>query len=249
MITWTGFVGEMIKFVVTKLVGKRLDMSLDRKSWAARSFLNFYDAVADLEDILHEVIGSLEVACDRRKPVIFSKNLIRLAPDIDKTSKEFLRTLNATMYAVEIFDPKLALLLCDIHYLKWRHLTALSEVFQNAQFSILFTGLHPFKKLSFTSPTEQALAIDFEEYYRTMPEVQRNKFRNADSPDAHKKLVKFLVRNAVAKEIGPQDFEQALSLCKELQLHRAKLCEAHEALRAFIAGAFTLEDVLAGAKG
>ncbi len=241
MIAWAGVVAKLAEYIATKLIGKKIDMTLDKKSRAAKAFLTFHNAFIELDDVLSKTIDLLDNACNRRKPVIFSKELLRLVPKIQEVSKSFLSSLSSTTAAIQIIDPRLSELLKIVASFKGTYFSPLAKLLLTNKFEVEFTGLHPFKTLSFTKPDSSVLEIDYETYYAMTADVTHLLI---PASWAQEQLVKAMQQGISQYEIGPRDYDKARALCIELKEHRQRIAVAREALREFISKTFSIEDLL-----
>lgn len=114
MIGWIGFIGKVVEFVATKLIGKRIDLALDDKKRACKAFLNLYDSVIHLEQVTRVINSDLELIITGKKDRIYSFWLERMSPQIDSASTEFLNGIHELWQAIEVLDPNLVLLFSSI---------------------------------------------------------------------------------------------------------------------------------------
>lgn len=89
MITWLGFIGNMVEFMATKLLGSRIDLTLDKKRKAARTFLRLHHILKELEAVtleIHEKIGNP----NRDYPLGNGAWLFNIDQEVTRLSNEFL---------------------------------------------------------------------------------------------------------------------------------------------------------------
>jgi hypothetical protein len=186
MIAWAGFIAKIVEFVSTKLIGKIIDISLDRRSCAAKTFLAFYNSFVSLEKLLEKIIAIFDEAQQKCKPAIFSKKMIEVADEIQEVSKDFLGCLNSTVNAIHIFDPKLAALLAEIRVGKG-HWLSIYDIFSDAKFNITAKARRNMENIIYTFPGKDAESIDLEKYYQNMenlPDIY-NKGTTPEIADKH----------------------------------------------------------------
>ena len=66
MFGFVGFVGKVIDLVLTRVAGKHIELSLDKKQQAAKAFVRFHESVTDLQAVLDEFLKYSESFIQRR---------------------------------------------------------------------------------------------------------------------------------------------------------------------------------------
>jgi hypothetical protein len=242
MLGWLGLFAKAVDFLLAKAAGRAIDLSLDRKHRAAKGLLRLYSTLEENSAVLGQLLTIFDKALERRKPVIFSKDLVPFENHITYLTEDFARHYNEFIDAIYIFDPHLAHLLQDVQGLKVQSLTAFGVLLRKARFAIEFGGLHPFKKVSFSTFEDEIADIDLDEI------VGASNFENRQSGDvpgrAPNKLVDALSVLLLEDEFTASDFEKVHYLRDRLRKQAALLQKTLPILRDFIASNFTISDAL-----
>jgi hypothetical protein len=242
MLGWLGFCAKVVEFILTKAAGRTIDLSLDRKHRAAKGLLQLYSTLEESTAVLGQLCIIFDKAVERRKPVIFSKDLVPFENRITYLTEDFARHYSELIDAIYIFDSRLGHLLRDVQGFKVQSLTAFGALLRKARFTIEFGGLHPFKKVSFSMFDDQIADINLDEI------VEASKFENCQSGDvperAPNKLVDALSVLLVEDEFTASDFEKVHYLRDRLRKQAALLEKTLPMLRDFIASNFTISDLL-----
>lgn len=118
MLTWMGFVGKLIELILNKVVGKKLDLTLDEKKKAAKAFFRFHEAVVELEIILDHFLSYIESFVQGRNSNIHRVHLDSATRNLESASSEFLSSLKELGKVLYFFDRNLAALFAYINYSK-----------------------------------------------------------------------------------------------------------------------------------
>ena len=242
MLGWLGFFAKTVEFLLTKVAGHTIDLSLDRKHRATKGLLRFYSTLEESDEVLEQVLTIFDEAVERRKPVIFSKDLVPFENQITDLTEDFARHYNELIDAIYIFNPPLAYLLQDVQGLKVQSLTAFGDLLRRARFAIEFGGLHPFEKVSFSTFDDEIADINLDEI------IEASEFDDRQFDDlpgrAPNKLVDVLSVLLVEDEFSASDFEKIRWLRDRLRKQAGLLEKALPMLRDFIASNFTISDAL-----
>jgi len=236
VITGSVLFAKAIEFIVTKLISKKIDLAMDKKSRAAHAFWDLYNSLIEADKLLAKVINVFTEACENQKHIVFSKKLVELAPEIDSCSKTFFTALHNTISAVHIFDPNLAILLAGIQNMKGGYLSLLPLV-ESFELDVDFQRLHPFKKINYITLGENVAKLDLDVYYAKISDLD-------SAIKTHTELVTVIKQWVIEGEIKPKDFVKICNFSKELMGYKKKLGEARETLRVFISKSFSIEDLL-----
>lgn len=236
MLMWSGLFAKVVEFIANKLIGKKIDLAMDKKSRAAKAFLQLHNSFVEVDKTLGKVIDVFTEGCKNKKHIVLSKKFMELVPEIDSCSKDFLIALSRTMYSIEIIDPNLAIMLAGIRSRKLGYLL-LRSFYNASQLNVDFERLHPFKKISYTALDESLSGLNIDEYYSRISDRE-------SARKVHEELRDVIEHGILKGEIKPKDFKKICFFSKELRRHREKLGEARELLRMFISTAFSIEDLL-----
>jgi len=240
MLGWLGFAAKVLEFVLTKAAGRTIDLSLDRKHRAAKAFLRLYDTLESSALLLDELLSIFDRAVQQRKPIIFSKDLVPFENRIVRLTEDLRRQYGELVGAIYIFEPKLAGLLADVQGLKVQSLTAFGALLRKARFIIEFDGLHPFKRISFTTFRDEIAKLDL----AAIIEAPEGSYGNAILGRPANKLVDALAVLLIEDEVTPSDFKKLRYLRDRLKTQASLLSRLLPMLRDFVASNFTISDVL-----
>jgi len=241
MITWIGFLAKLTEFFVTKVAGRRIDLSSDRRHRAAKALVRFYHALAESGAILTELLEIFGNAYQKKKPILFSKDIVPFENRITRLNEELARQFDELVRAIGILYPDLASLLYKIRGFKTATITSFGILLKKARFEIEYDGLHPFKKISFTTFRDGVAEIDFEEFMKSST-LHRDDFPYT-VPESNR-LAEALSVLLVEDEFTSADFEKMAYLQERLVNQKVLLDEATKLLRVFIAQNFTFSDLL-----
>lgn len=91
MLTWTGLIARLTESFLSRIAGKQVELSRDRRHRAAKALLKFYYSVVEANEVLVELLQVFERALQIRKPVRFSKDLVPLENRISAVNDELSR--------------------------------------------------------------------------------------------------------------------------------------------------------------
>jgi hypothetical protein len=258
MIGWLGLCAKVVEFVVSKATGHAINLSLDQKRRAARAFVRFYEMLEDSSLLLEELLKVFDEAVEKKKPIFFSKDFVRFENRITGLTEDFVRQYDKLIDAIYIFDSRLARLLQSVEHFKFTSWTTFGLLLRKARFAIEFDGLHPFKKVSFSTFRDEVANINLEDIIKAqqftagqlaaaggrLRAIPVGKHKYALVSQKPNKLVEALSVLLVEDEFTASDFEKVRYLRDRLK-NQAKLLEqALPMLREFIASNFTISDVL-----
>jgi hypothetical protein len=271
VLTWMGFLGKLIEFVATKLVGKKLDLALDEKKKACKAFLKLLDSLTELESLLGDFIEFVETFVGGNNSQINRDALEKITKRLGGASSEFFDSLKKLGPIISLYDPQIARLLSRIAHAKLRIGVEASHFLRasNDEYSqdgsdrnvarhvvmrfdtIVFGNLH-IRGLDFTLPTEELMAVDLNNVYeqaRNEPKIEHpgdpifGYSREIDyaSTDILLNLVK---DKYVEIRLGPDDIYKLIDLYPTFKAHRQVLRQAINSLREFMRLNFSFEDLL-----
>lgn len=238
LLSWAGVIGKMIGFMSSKLAAKWIDLQLDEKKRAARSFAKLYFAMEELEEITVLLIDDLTKLTNGQAAGLGS-SWWYISKQLDVNSWQFLETVRELGSVIELFDPVLAAELVQLSDYKASFLMAASFPFEDEQSR---TSL----PVNYDKPAEKFLSIDYEKTYQWL-QTRENLY---DVRDVWEWPEDFLVRFHIAegdieeRVLSVNDIESVMAFRKMLERHAAALTEGKEQLRNLIIKHFKIEDVL-----
>src|SRR5262249_12169042 len=111
MIFWVGFIGKLVDLILTKVIGKQVDLKLDERKRAARAFVRLHEAIAQLENAAWEFLALAEPVVEGRRSYLWKSPLRKLAGEADDASRDFGDALAGLLRVIGIYDSALAFLL------------------------------------------------------------------------------------------------------------------------------------------
>jgi hypothetical protein len=239
LFTWAGVIGKMVAFFSSKLAGKWVDLKLDEKKRAARSFAKLYFAMEELEGITSRLLEEL-TNLQNGNGRYFEGAWSHISERLDANSWQFLESVRELGDVIKFFDPVLAAELVQLSDYKASFLGAASWHFEKESKS---EKALPFR---YEEPAEKFLLIDYEKTYQWL-ETRENLY---DVRDVWEWPEDFLVRFHIRDEdfeqrtLSLDDLESVVVFRQMLERHSVALTEGKEQLRGLMIKHFTIEDVL-----
>jgi hypothetical protein len=125
-----GFIGKLVEFVATKLVGRKLDLAMDEKKKACKAFLKLLDSLSELERLFSEFVKYVETLVAGRNSHIYRAHIERITSKLNDASKGFLNSLETLGPVISLYDPHLTRLLSSMMHMKLRFVLMASQFFQ-----------------------------------------------------------------------------------------------------------------------
>lgn len=251
MFPWSAFVGKLVDFLLSKLVGKQVELALDDRKRAAKAFLRFYDAIVQLELLGTSFINEVRPFLEGQKPRLYQAAFTALAKEADQESTEFLVALKQLHLIIDLYDPDLACVLVGVRAVKQG--IVISSFTQCMRFGFAQNSDSVFA-LSYTAPSKRLLEENFRETLESSLLIARELLasnRRVVSPwaDWPKDLLfEAIENNFEYGVIEANRIDQVRSLCDLLETSLPLLSQAKAKLRTFIQEKFTLEDLLYASK-
>lgn len=242
MVTWSGFIAKMVELLVAKIAGKKIDLALDDRKRAARTFLRLHHLLNELETITREIYSNIDNP-DRDFPRMRGAWAYDVDRRVSDLSNDFFRLSDELEFALSIFDPILEQALSNLQYSKFSLLVCAAHGWRSAG-----KDLAASTEATFTYPNETLMSIDFESHYQWL---LRNKEPKLDSLDWPQSVligiegVEMICEDAIPKESGEARLMQITKLRRILDSHLTRMMDANAALKSFIGKSFRIEDVLA----
>jgi len=115
MMTWGAFLGGMVKFLVEKLLGKKIELALNDRRRAARAFLRLHQLIGELVELSIQIEAGLGNP-ERDWPRSKGAWLFEIDQRASRLSNEFFALSDELMKVLEIYDPTLANALGNLAY-------------------------------------------------------------------------------------------------------------------------------------
>lgn len=244
MLTGLGLIGKLIEFLATKLIGRKIDLSLDDRRRACRAFAELYYCVDRLEEITSIFLNELEfLHSDSAYDIINEYH--NQSYSIDSVSRRFLELEAELRWTLDVFDPTLAAAVDQLYRFKYSFLYFISNSIE------LKAGEGKgLQGLTYKDPSPRILKIDMESYYEWVKQHQGKEIDRA----AVEWPLNFLWFSEFEEEFtdvsfGVNDLEAAMHFRDVVKAHSKVLAEAREKLREFLIANFKLEEVLYVSKG
>lgn len=114
MITLGGFIGDLAQFILSKIIGKHLDLALDNKKRSAKAFLNLHESLAELETVTHHFLSETQPIVEGVQTRLFRVPFDEIAKKADKSSRMFIEAFSELHQAINIYDRALFIMLGEI---------------------------------------------------------------------------------------------------------------------------------------
>jgi hypothetical protein len=247
MITGAAFIGKLIEFLATKLLGKRLDLALDDKKRACRAFIDLYESISKLELITGTIVSKLELIVQNKKDRIYSRWLEELSPQVDATSVDVLRSIDSLGPVVSLFDPDLAALFSRlVEGKKGMFFYVPSVSVRSFRFEIKWKESTPparsksLEAIKYTKLSREVTLDDLEGAYAGI-----KKLAGIPKVKWPRDVLSALIQDNLTEDyINPTDKTKIKELYDALRTHREVLIQAREKLGEFVKNRFSIEDLL-----
>lgn len=237
MIGWTELIGRFISFMVEKLAGKQIDLTMDDRRKAARQFFSLYHSVTDLETLTRELVIELREVSQLSDPAVTKQWLRDVAFTVDETSQRFLESTQGLRRVLEIFDPVLAITLSGLEASKFSFLLEAAVGFSAA-------GDNESQEIEYTYPGEKVGQRSLAQSYQWHFFHPFDPTKQVEWPEGA--LLDFIEPTAIeSDQIRLKDPDSLLRLAALLEKHLQSLSDARTALGDFLRQRFSLEDLLA----
>jgi len=263
-----GFIGKLVEFMATKLIGKRLDLALDKKKKACKTFLAFLDSLSQLERLFGDFVKYIESFVAGKNSHIYRVHLERVTGELAKASRDFLENIEALGQVIYLYDSNLARLFSRMMHVKFGLTLVASQFFQSVtdeydlrsdvadlddrqpvmRFDRLAVDNPYYRGLDFTLPSEELMRLNLNEAYDKIvsesDDLTPDGFLIFGTRASTDILLNLVRHKYIEKRIGPDDIDVLIDLYPTLKSHQEVLRKARESLREFIRKNFSLEDLL-----
>jgi hypothetical protein len=104
--------------LLTKLIGKKIEIALDEKKKAARAFLNLFDLISCLERSLTSLERQFENVVSGKQERLFAIEAGAAIDQLQAGTNSFIKSINQLESIIQIFDPDLAIILFGVRFAK-----------------------------------------------------------------------------------------------------------------------------------
>lgn len=245
MLTGQGLIGKLIEVVATKLVGRKIELSLDDRRRVCRAFTELYFCVERLEEITTLFLTEIDLATLDGNAFVIASEFYNQSHSIESVSQRFFEIGSELEWAIELYDPALAETVDQLYRFKYSFLFFISNSVEIREKD----GVRN-KAISYKEPSTRILRIDMDSYYDW---VQQNRYKKID-----RETVEWPVRMLRFSEFEEEfpdvvfdieDIEAAKHFLEVLKAHAVVLSEAREKLRKFLIANFKIEEILYVSKG
>lgn len=262
MLGWLGLLGKLVEFSITKIAEKKIDLALDQRKHAAKTFLRLHESLEKLSQASMEFIyQSRDGLSSESRRVLYRVPIEKIAKDIDNASTAFFSAFEDLNQIILLYDEDLYSLLWGVRWGKQTiaasFLSKLSA-FQGERSFKISTDKDPQKIfiVDYSAPSNELLNANLEDLYRCVREfdvssIETRAFNTRSKPsDATlrwpKELLFSLVQNStLSAQFADSDYEEILKFTQLLEEHIKLLESARKSLAIFIKENFSLDDLLA----
>ncbi|HHL73100.1 MAG TPA: hypothetical protein ENJ29_11380 [Bacteroidetes bacterium] len=254
MITWTGFLGNLIAFITNQLENTTATMTAEDKKHAGSTFLQLHEAILQLEVTSDEIMAKTEALIKGEKTRLYSHWLKGMYEKVDTSSRNFIDALDSLGAFLYKHDPALALLFMKIQNAHSRTLLKPSDSFfeECMRFKIEWKTSRSMRSISYTTPKKSLEQLDFKkqyewvcysrEYYRKSTNKEWPlQFNSLSAGDILATLVK---DEYIEDTIEPRDTRKIITVFKSLNNSLQQFEKSRRQLCRFVKNNFTIEDLL-----
>jgi hypothetical protein len=242
MVTWSGFIAKVVELLISKVVGKKIDLALDDRKKAARTFLRLHHLLNELEAITREIRSNIDNP-NRDYPRMRGAWIHEIDERVANLSNDFFRLSDDLDMVLSFFDPVLQKALANLAYSKFSLLVCASHGWHSAA-----VDLPKSIEVTYTYPDERLMSIDLEFHYQWLLQNKEPKLDSLDWPQSVLIGIEqdeMIREDSIPCDPGESRLIRIAELRRVLDIHLTLLTEANAALRAFIGKTFRIEDVLA----
>jgi hypothetical protein len=114
MITWAGFLGKLLPFLLIKIEDANVQPNPVQRKTAAKALRQLHEAITELEAVSLEFLRETQPALLHKQPRLYRMLFVDIARAADSASKSFIRSFHGVHKVIGIYDPNLEILLSDI---------------------------------------------------------------------------------------------------------------------------------------
>lgn len=233
MITVEGIIGKIVTLIVSKTVGKLVDLPFDKRKKACRSLTKLYYCVQTLDDVTEEFYQTLEDFDDCGDAKAMVNALNNNGYKVEQASNMFIELGQELRGGLEIIDPVLANC-CDALYVsKFDFLSFMSN-------SIEWDRSDEVATIKVKTPSDEMLNVDLDKKY----DETKMAFAKGDTTYWPSSVLDDFYEEVSTVTISFDDMKSAQRLKLHIDKHRALLRSAKDSLRELLKDNFSIEEVL-----
>jgi len=244
MFVWSGFISKLVELILSKIVGKQLDLKLDQRKSAAKVFLEFHDALVNLETVAHDFLREVSPEVVSKNPRLYRFPFTTIARNADVASRSFVDSFCKLHQVISIYDTQLALLLSGISHFKQGLLA--SSFTERMKFELLPNPDSVFF-IKYSAPSERLLGASLENSYEAAYQIA-DRLRISDGEWLKEwpkdVLLSLVEENLIEGTIPDNRVAEFTEFYKIVDMYTPLLTKAREQLACFMREKFTLEDLL-----
>ena len=256
MLTLMGLIGKIVDFILSKIVGRQIDLALDEKRRAAKAFVRFHESLDRLTNVLDRFLGYTQSFLEGRNFHLRYSSIGGVFESAKSASKEFLESLEQLDPVLSLYDPALSVMLGKAGRLKGPLVNNVYAFFSDSIGENKYSDAKPafsyekveeyFCSLEVSMPNDQAVEQDWELWYKLVQQgIQESRLGNRWAIEGSMTaFADFMRDNLETIRIEPTDVAKLSRLHSMLKEHRQLLSDSAEGLRKFIENNFSISDVL-----
>jgi hypothetical protein len=255
MLTLTGLIGKIVELILSKVIGRQIDLALDEKRRAARAFVRFHESLNRLTSVLDEFLKYTQSFLEERNFHLRFSLIESHFERAKSASKEFLESLDQLGSILFLYDPTLGAMLSRISRIKGPMINNVYAFFVDSKNGWDAKPAFSYRKveeyfcsLELALPNDKIIEHDWEQWYKSAEQgvrVQGNTRGEVRAiEDSMTAFTEFMRENFETIHIEPTDVAKLSRLHSMLKEHRRLLCDSTEGLRKFIGDNFSISDVL-----
>ncbi|RZD22222.1 hypothetical protein [Pseudoalteromonas sp. MEBiC 03485] len=233
MITSEGVIGKVVTFIVSKTVGKLVDLPFDKRKKACRSLTKLYYCVQTLDDVTEEFYQTLEDFDDWGDAKAMINALNNNASKLEQASNMFIELGQELRGGLEIIDPVLANCCNALYISKSDFLSFMSN-------SIEFDRTNEVATIKVKTPSDEMLNVDLNKKY----DETKIAFAENDITYWPSSALDDFYEEVSMVTISFDDMQSAQRLKTHIDKHRKLLGSAKVSLRELLKDNFSIEEVL-----
>jgi len=108
MLGWLGLIGSFVDFFAKKLLGRQLDLALDKKRTACRALVELHNVLAEFETISTQFANAIEPIANGGKVVLYPFWIKHASDRLENATAKFKTLTPELLPALTVLDPELA---------------------------------------------------------------------------------------------------------------------------------------------
>jgi hypothetical protein len=233
LITAEGIVGKIVTLIVSKTVGKLVDLPFDKRRKACRSLTKLYYCIQALDDVTEEFYECFKDFESGGDASAMANALNNNGYKVELASNMFIELGEELHAGLEIIDPALARCCNTLYVSKFDFLSFMSN-------SIEWDRSCEVATIKVKTPSDEMLNVDLDRKYTEIKlALERGDkcYWPSTALDDYRDLVGTV-------NITFDDVESARKLKSHIDKHREILRTAKDSLRKLLKDSFSIEEVL-----